>query len=466
MRKLSDFIHEVVAPKSRDEDRARKEFILNILLFAAIILVSIASVINIFGFFFADPELYANNALSLVVVIGILAFFCLLFFLSRRGFPKISAYLFLVTFFLLASYLEYKHGVDVNAGLLINVLVIVISGILISTRFAFLIMAIIGITILVIDYLQRVNIFSANQYWREQRWNFSDTLMVLIIFTIIATVCWLSNREIYKALKRAKSSEAELKYERDSLEVKVEERTQELKRTQMEKVGQLYRFSEFGRLSSGLFHDLTNLLSAVSLNMEMAQNNQLRELDQTKSYLERAISANGRMKNFIEAIRRQISGQGSDTLFSLNEEIKQVIQILSYRSRKFNVEIEFTAPMEISTFGSAVKFNQIVTNLIANAIDAYADIDPDNIFLPKVYVFLLVESGMVTLTVEDRGCGIPQELLNKIFEPFFTTKDPSIGTGIGLSLTKRMVEQDFGGAINVESHNQHTKFIIKFTQKG
>ena len=81
-------------------------------------------------------------------------------------------------------------------------------------------------------------------------------------------IAWLSNREIEKSLKRARRSEAALKVERDALEITVEARTRQLREAQADQLSQLYRFAEFGQISSGLFHDLVNPLNAMSLNME------------------------------------------------------------------------------------------------------------------------------------------------------------------------------------------------------
>jgi len=92
-----------------------------------------------------------------------------------------------------------------------------------------------------------------------------------------------------------------------------------------------------------------------------------------------------------------------------------------------------------------VLLQQVVVNLVMNAIDAMADTPPAR---RRVVVGSSVEPQGVTISVRDSGCGIPADLDGQVFEPFVTTK-PN-GLGIGLSIVRNIVEAH-GGAI--EAHN-------------
>jgi signal transduction histidine kinase len=453
---MREFILRITKPRSENEDAKRREFIVTILLVAVIILLTISIVSSIVTSFFVSSEALKNNALSLVVVVFFWSFFAGLYFLSRKGFFRLASFFLLIAFFLLSTYAGYRWGVDVTVGLLLDMLIIVMAGILINARFAFIVTFIIFLTIAIIGHLQRVGVIVVNDYWRTASWGMADTIIVAVMFAVVATVSWLSNREIERSLARAHKSEADLKAERDNLEIKVEERTRELKEMQAEKMTQVYRFAEFGRLSSGLFHDLINPLNAVSLNMERVrcQNNNGGTLAETKEYLDRAISASKKMEEFVIAVRKQLTKQGNEAMFSVMNEVKQVVEVLSYKALKNNVKIVFSPPdNDIEIFGDAIKFNQVALNLITNAIDAYAadkDIekDPDRKDR-RIIVSLKEEKDSIVLSVQDHGMGISEEHLNKIFEPFFTTKRS--GMGIGLSMVKRIVEKDLGGIVKVES---------------
>ena len=109
--------------------------------------------------------------------------------------------------------------------------------------------------------------------------------------------------------------------------------------------------------------------------------------------------------------------------------------------------------------GQVGALNQIILNLVTNAIHAIGD-KKGRI---KLQFGLSVDDDQtVRLVVEDNGCGIPKDLRKHVFEPFFTTKKEGKGTGIGLTVVKRMVEEH-GGWIQVQSEEEKgTTFIMNF----
>ncbi len=464
-QKIIDSLYKGIAPRSKDLDNARREFILNILLLSSILLSFIAFIINLATQLFGrTPSIPAE------ITFIILAFFVFLYFLSRKRFFILASFIFLGTFFLLVSYIIITYGVDVPEGVLVYALIIIMSGILISTRFAFVSALVTIAAILFFGYLQISSILPPRSHWKIEKLSIASIIFISIVFIIIAIVSWLSNREIEKSLARARRSEAELKKERDSLEITVEKRTRELKETQAEKMAHLYRFAEFGRLSSGLFHDLINPLTAVSLNLEQAKN-----AGETKQCVNKAVRAAKKMEDMVSAVRKQLSRKENKTLFSVNEEIAQALEVLSHKAQKSGVTIRFFSRQEIQTYGDAVKFNQVALNLIANAIDAYLPavalakegqekVSVDN---RTVTMSLSQDVGTIIFEVKDKGVGIPEENKQKLFEPFFTTKGEGYGLGIGLSMIKRIVEKDFNGSISVASkEGEGSTFTVKFPQRN
>jgi signal transduction histidine kinase len=351
-----------------------------------------------------------------------------------------------------------KWGIDLPSSNLFYVLIIIISGILINTRFAIIVTVVIGLTMSIIGYLQHTNVLFINNYWKQRDWSTSDIVMTIIVYIIIATVSWLSNREIEKSLVRAQKSEAELKKERDSLAEIVKQKTKEIRAEQAEKISQFYRFAEIGRLSSGLFHDLISPLTSLSLNIEKIKTVNPEEV---KPYLDRSILMVKKMDEFITSVRKQIIKQENKKVFCLNEEIRQVIDILSYKILREKIEISFVADKNnIKTFGDIAKFDQIVLNLLTNAIEAYDN--KKEIVKKEILVNLKEDKDYVIFTIKDYGVGISEEISNNLFEPFFTTKNFTNGLGIGLPMVKSIVEKDFLGEIKVESlENIGTKFIVK-----
>src|SRR6185437_14922809 len=119
------------------------------------------------------------------------------------------------------------------------------------------------------------------------------------------------------------------------------------------------------------------------------------------------------------------------------------VNIVRGRAAKRGVAVELDLSQLPPVLCYPAKVNQVILNLLANAIDACADGG-------EVTVRTRAAEGGVELHVQDTGHGIEPAIRDKIFDPFFTTKPPGEGTGLGLSISHGIV-QDHGGRIDVES---------------
>ncbi|MFA6252323.1 MAG: HAMP domain-containing sensor histidine kinase [Candidatus Paceibacterota bacterium] len=339
------------------------------------------------------------------------------------------------------------------------------SGILLSTRIAFFATILSSISLSVFAYLQSVKILNPDISWTMESAETEDVIMFLTFFFVIAIVSWLSNREIEKSLQKARKSEAELKEERNNLELRVEERTKEIQKLQIEKMAQVYHFAELGRLSSGLFHDMINPIMAISLTIEQIKktsenNNNLKLIENSVNKVKQA---NDKMQKLIDSIRKQITQHGTEELFSINKEIIDAIELLNYKAKKGNTEIVFQSEREIKTIGDSVKFNQIITNIISNSIDSFQGKEQ---LKNNIEIELSEKNNRIRITIKDNGCGIPDEIKDRIFDPFFTTKNTRKGMGIGLFLVKEFIEKSLNGKIDIKSKiNKGTSTIIKFSSR-
>jgi two-component system NtrC family sensor kinase len=103
---------------------------------------------------------------------------------------------------------------------------------------------------------------------------------------------------------------------------------------------------------------------------------------------------------------------------------------------------------------SAGRINQVLMNLIANAIDAIAAEG-------KIVITTSHSPEFLTISIRDTGAGIPENIRGKIFDPFFTTKPIGQGTGLGLAISYGII-QDHQGSIEVQSNEGGgTEFVLK-----
>lgn len=131
----------------------------------------------------------------------------------------------------------------------------------------------------------------------------------------------------------------------------------------------------------------------------------------------------------------------------LNEQVSNAL-FLMQRDERMGQDVEVATEFAPDLAAAQIdrsQFQEVIFNLVSNALDATAE---GGTLTIKTYNARLGERPAVGLIVADTGAGIPQECLDKVFAPFFTTKD--IGTGLGLSIVKRIVEEH-QGTISIES---------------
>jgi signal transduction histidine kinase len=143
----------------------------------------------------------------------------------------------------------------------------------------------------------------------------------------------------------------------------------------------------------------------------------------------------------------------------VNTGIESTLNIIRNRAKKQDVDLVVEShPLPLVTCYPA-KVNQVVLNLVANAIDACADGG-------RVTVRTSATDSSLVLEVEDNGCGIDPAIRDRIFDTFFHTKPPGQGTGLGLSISYQIV-QDHGGTIQVESTpGRGTCFTVRLPLAG
>lgn len=449
-KKSVHFLYKLVEPRSKNEDLKRREFILNVLLFGSLALSFVAAVDVFVNYLYTESVFRGAPPL---VVPGALMFFTVLYALSRRGFYVAVSYVFVGVYFVLASYTVYSWGIDLPQGLLTYVLVIVMSGVLIGTRFALIITLIVSGMIFLFGYLQNNLITYPDLRWKLEMLGVSDVIVFALTFCVIALVSWLSNREIEKSLFRARSAERDLRKERDSLEVKVKERTKELERVQFEKAEQMHRFVEFGRAASGIFHDMVNPVQAAIFSLGNLEQVALQSGNaDLKNYTREAVAQMEKAKSFINTARGQITRQEININFDPDEQIALVFQMLSFRAKREKVSLVYAPPATRSMLtGNPLSFHRLIAGLVSNAIDAHEGVATENGRPRTVTVTSEKQAGMLKFSVADSGKGISVENQKKIFEVFFTTKGIEKGTGIGLAICKEIAEKEFGGALRFAS---------------
>ena len=222
------------------------------------------------------------------------------------------------------------------------------------------------------------------------------------------------------------------------------------------------RLSSLGQLSGGIAHEIRNPLSGISLFVDILADEE--QFERTAKELEVLGEIKGNINKIDGIIKRILAfAKESDTAASeidLNSLIQENLKLWYARMRKAKIKLElFLDDTLPAIFGDAIGIQQVVNNLIQNAVEAMDGGGSLQISLKNGMSKFYEDRPVVIMSVQDNGPGIDQNLLEKIFDPFFTTK--SSGIGLGLSISHQIIERH-GGIISCNSNpEQGTTFSVE-----
>lgn len=293
-----------------------------------------------------------------------------------------------------------------------------------------------------------------------------------------------------------KRLEHELKVLNANLEVRVSERTHELnqanrelqatmdtlKRTQDELINS-EKLASLGSLVAGVAHELNTplgnaLMSASTITHDISVMEQhLGQGNLKKSVLENfmervkdgvnlTLRSLERSVSLIASFKQVAVDQDSERrrIFDLAQTLNEVLDTLRPSIKRRQLQLAVDVPDGITLDSFPGPLGQVVMNLVSNAVNhAFDEMAAGTIRISAV----LASDTTVRIMVEDNGAGIPAEHLGQIFDPFFTTKLGSGGSGLGLSISHRIVGKVLGGQVSVQSVvGQGTRFELELPLKA
>ncbi len=211
------------------------------------------------------------------------------------------------------------------------------------------------------------------------------------------------------------------------------------------------KFQEIGLSPS----DLPDLSPFVSAPEALRRLDWLAAVAAVKRNLDNARTAAEKARTLAVSIKRYTHATDVPVAetFDLAENLKDVVNIYAFKLKSLDLEVELNSAIVES--GYAGELSQVWTNLIANALQAM-----ENIENPRLTLTLKSDGQTAEVTVADNGPGVPPEIQTQIFDPFFTTKKQGEGTGLGLSLCKRIIERH-GGTLSLYSIPGETRFVAR-----
>lgn|GEM_PF-6139828 len=369
----------------------------------------------------------------------------------------------------------YRHLIeDMNAGYFISK-----KGRLIFTNNAFSVISghdrdnLYGTSLL--SMISSHNIEAARMWWKNVSAGFNSPPVEFVILRKNGTKAVVECKAQQLVLRgethiigvlhnitEKKKMEKQLRRYVDNLEKMVAERTaelensvKELQSTQFQLV-KSQKLAGIGILAAGVAHEINNPLQALLLKSQhiLKHTNNEQIVNAETHDIVKYVNRMAEIVRGLSEYARTMKSDDDSTVIDIVQVVKEAIE-LSYHTRNFNdirVKREFNEVGKV--YANPGQLQQIFINIITNSIDA---MDGKGELILRVKK---KDADMVMIQVEDSGCGISEENLDKLFTPLFTTKPTGKGTGMGLHVAYRLISE-CGGDIQVTSElNKGTVFSI------
>ncbi|MEN8304543.1 MAG: PAS domain-containing sensor histidine kinase, partial [Campylobacterota bacterium] len=248
---------------------------------------------------------------------------------------------------------------------------------------------------------------------------------------------------------------------------------EELKRSEEKDKTMLHqsKLAQMGEMISMIAHQWRQPLNAISLTtVNLKLNLELKKFDlQSKDGADKCSDYLSKALGNIEGYVKSLSDTIDDFRGFYKEDKKKVeirlsslvegsldIVLTSIENQNIKLTTDFRCRQKVNTFPNEIR--QVILNLIKNAEDILLE---KNIKDPYIYIRTYNDENYSYLEVSDNGGGVPQEIIENIFDPYFSTKIKKDGTGLGLYMSKTIIEDHCNGILSVYNNNDGAVFKIQ-----
>lgn len=292
------------------------------------------------------------------------------------------------------------------------------------------------------------------------------TGVIAALFTSLIVVSIISY-----FVKLLKESELKLTNLNKSLEDKIDSEIKKRRKHEQILIQQS-KLVAMGEMVGAIAHQWRQPLNALGIviqDIEDAYNFDELDGDYIKSAVKLSMEQLLFMSNTIDDFRNFFKPSKEKKLCNVVEIIKGAISLfeIQLERSKITIELFFGKDKCFYFMGYCTEFMQVIINLISNARDSiFACIEQNILSKGKISIEIYQNNKNIYINMIDNGEGIPDTIMDKIFEPYFTTKEEGKGVGIGLYMSKVIVENHMRGKLYVKKVDSQTMFVIEVPSAG
>jgi C4-dicarboxylate-specific signal transduction histidine kinase len=194
-----------------------------------------------------------------------------------------------------------------------------------------------------------------------------------------------------------------------------------------------------------LFHNLEDSIESSGTNQE-----------NTDDLIANGFALVKKMSTTMDDFKTFFQTNKEKVNFSINKNIKDILSLIGASFKYSNIPITLNEKEELMVWGFPNEYSQVILNILKNAKDAIIEKRING----EVQINILCESDSAIVRIKNNGGGIPEDILDKIFDSYFSTKTEEKGSGIGLYMSKVIIEDHMNGRINVKNTEEGVEFEI------
>lgn len=259
-------------------------------------------------------------------------------------------------------------------------------------------------------------------------------------------------------MQEARRREAERALQAETLE---RLRAVETLREQERLLIQQSRQAALGEMIGNIAHQWRqplNMLGLLIQQLPLAHETGELGREQLEATVGKAMQVIFHMSQTIDDFRNFFRADKEPVAFRVRQIVDKALSIIEGSLREHRIEVDVAAAGDPSVEGYPNEYAQVLLNVLLNARDALIERQVDK---PRIRLQLSEENGRSVVAIADNGGGVPAEIMDKIFDPYFTTKGPDKGTGVGLYMSKVIIEKNMNGRLAARNGEDGAEFRIE-----
>jgi len=221
------------------------------------------------------------------------------------------------------------------------------------------------------------------------------------------------------------------------------------------------RQAAMGEMLDHIAHQWKQPITSLSLIIqdvgETWANNEMSDESVTEA-VDTALSLLEHMSQTIDVFRDFYRPDKERKAFSIRDSIEQALTFIAPALKYHRIGVALDADPDITAIGYPKEYIQVLLNILTNARDAAGTRGVDN---PMVTIKAFAEGDKAVVTISDNAGGIPEPILGKVFELYFSTRESGGGSGVGLYMSRNIIERNMGGTLSVANVGRGAQFRIE-----